>query len=268
MVRLDADAAWLAAAPSARPAGRATPADPAYVIYTSGSTGTPKGVAISHRSLVNYVWWARSVYLNGEATDAALHSSLAFDLTVTSIFAPLVTGGAVVSYQGREGEPAILDVLADDTVGLIKLTPSHLALVADERSLPSRLRAFIVGGEQLDTALARRVHERFGGRVAIFNEYGPTEATVGCMIHRFDPDRDHRAAVPIGVPAANARIYVLDGRLEPAAPGGVGADLHRRRRPRARLSRPAGADRRPLRRRSLPSRRPHVPDGRRRPPAA
>ena len=222
VVRLDADAAWLAAAPSARPAGRATPGDPAYVIYTSGSTGTPKGVAISHRSLVNYVWWARSVYLNGEATDAALHSSLAFDLTVTSIFAPLVTGGAVVSYQGREGEPAILDVLADDTVGLIKLTPSHLALVADERSLPSRLRAFIVGGENLDTALARRVHERFGGRVAIFNEYGPTEATVGCMIHRFDPDRDHRAAVPIGGPAANARIYVLDGRLEPAAPGGVG----------------------------------------------
>ena len=222
VIRLDADGARLVAAPSERPAGRAAPGDSAYVIYTSGSTGTPKGVAIAHRSLVNYVWWARSVYLNGEATDAALHSSLAFDLTVTSIFAPLVTGGAVVSYQGRDGEPAILDVLADDKVGLIKLTPSHLALVADERSLPSRLRALIVGGENLDTALARRVHERFGGRVAIFNEYGPTEATVGCMIHRFDPDRDHRAAVPIGVPAANTCIYVLDGRLEPAAPGGVG----------------------------------------------
>ncbi len=42
------------------------------------------------------------------------------------------------------------------------------------------------------------------------------------MIHRFDPERDRRAAVPIGVPAANTRIYVLDGRLEPVAPGGVG----------------------------------------------
>jgi acyl-coenzyme A synthetase/AMP-(fatty) acid ligase/acyl carrier protein len=94
--------------------------------------------------------------------------------------------------------------------------------VAEQGLTPSRLKTFIVGGENLDAALARRVHEQFGGRVAIFNEYGPTETTVGCMIHRFDPERDRRASVPIGVPAANTRILVLDEHLQPVGPGVVG----------------------------------------------
>src|SRR5262249_50709200 len=65
----------------------------AYLIYTSGSTGIPKGVVIEHSSLVNYICWAQSVYLaEGAPGDCALYSSLAFDLTVTSLFLPLVTG--------------------------------------------------------------------------------------------------------------------------------------------------------------------------------
>ena len=141
---------------------------------------------------------------------------------MTSIFPPLTTGGAVLAYSPPDGEPPIFDVLLDDRVDIIKLTPSHLALVAELPVMPSRVRVFVVGGEQLDTSLARRIHDRFNGRVAIFNEYGPTEATVGCMIHRFDRERDTRAVVPIGVPAANTRIYVLDRHLEPVAPNLAG----------------------------------------------
>ena len=43
IVRLDADAAAIAAAPATAPALALDPHHPAYVIYTSGSTGTPKG---------------------------------------------------------------------------------------------------------------------------------------------------------------------------------------------------------------------------------
>ena len=191
------------------------PDDPVYVIFSSGSTGRPKGIVIPHRALVNYVQWANAAYLRNSASDLALHTSLAFDLTVTSIFTPLTTGGAVVAYPPRGVRPPILDVMDDDRVDVIKLTPSHLALAVEHRATPARLRAFIVGGENFDVDLARRVDDRFGGRVAIFNEYGPTETTVGCMIHRFDRNHDRRASVPIGRPAADTYIYLLDDQLTP-----------------------------------------------------
>ncbi|HEX8351685.1 MAG TPA: amino acid adenylation domain-containing protein, partial [Pyrinomonadaceae bacterium] len=205
-------------------AGAATAEDLAYVIYTSGSTGEPKGVEVAHRSLVNYICWARDSYLGGEPCACALYSSLAFDLTVTSVFMPLVTGNRVVVYRKRGAESPLAEILDDDRVDLIKLTPSHLSLIKGRDNRGSRVRKLIVGGEAFEGRLARETHESFGGAVEIYNEYGPTEATVGCMIHRYDP-ADDRAAVPVGRPAANARIYVLDERLRPAAENVVG-DLY------------------------------------------
>src|ERR1700728_1431045 len=64
----------------------------AYVIYTSGSTGRPKGVAIEHDALSLYLDWACDLYPS-VAGRALLHSPLAFDLTVTALFCPLISGG-------------------------------------------------------------------------------------------------------------------------------------------------------------------------------
>ncbi len=192
---------------------QAKPTDPAYVIYTSGSTGTPKGVEISHAALTNYVSWAKETYLRGDDLDFPLYSSLAFDLTVTSLYVPLISGRRVLVYRSKQGEFSLPAVLADNQAGVLKLTPSHLALVKDRDNSQSSVKRIIVGGEAFETNLALQVWNSFGRQVEIYNEYGPTEATVGCMVHLFDPRQDTRAVVPIGKPAANMQILLLDENL-------------------------------------------------------
>ncbi len=195
--------------------------DPAYVIFTSGSTGQPKGVVVAHRGLTNYAWWAKRQYLGDQILDFPFYTSFGFDLTVTSIFVPLIAGGRVVVYPHAHGKAdlTLLRVLEDNQVGVIKLTPSHLSLVKDGVKRPSRLKALIVGGEDLKTDLAKAVTQSWEGKVAIYNEYGPTEATVGCMIHRYDPAVDTGTSVPIGRPADNVRVYLLDQHLKPVTRG-------------------------------------------------
>ena len=78
--------------------------------------------------------------------------------------------------------------------------------------------------------LALEIYEKFGGRVEIYNEYGPTEAAVGCSIQRFDAGGLNRkgntvtGSVPIGKPINNAQLYILDNRLS-CAPIGVGGEV-------------------------------------------
>ena len=199
--------------------------DLAYLIYTSGSSGRPKAAMLSHGGLLNYLQWASRTYLDGKALDFPLYSSLAFDLTLTSLFLPLLTGGKVRIYSEREYTPGleILSVFTDDEVDVVKLTPSHLDLLRHHGIGCTRIRTLIVGGEEFKTALARSIADRLPG-VTLYNEYGPTEATVGCMVHRYDPATDDGSAVPIGVPAANMRIHVVDEYGQPT-PSGVTGEM-------------------------------------------
>jgi amino acid adenylation domain-containing protein len=221
---LDAKFDLVSAQPKTDRVSAATPDGLAYIIFTSGSTGTPKGVMIEHRSLLNYIWWAARVYSSGEPLSWPLFSSLAFDLTVTTLFTPLITGGRIVVYRGDPGAQSmvVLKVIDDDATDIMKLTPAHLAMIRDRELATTRLRKFIVGGDDFKTELARDITNAISHPLEIYNEYGPTEATVGCMIHRFDIEQDHSTSVPIGVPAANAGIYVLGEGYIPTPPGTIG----------------------------------------------
>jgi amino acid adenylation domain-containing protein len=222
VICLDSEWEIIAQESAENPAVEISAGDLAYVIYTSGSTGAPKGVAVNHRSLVNYTQWASEVYVQHETLAFPLYSSLSFDLTVTSIFTPLITGNRIIVYRQEGRESALFNILRDNEVGVLKLTPSHLALIKDDDHGASRIKRLIVGGEAFDTETARQVHESFGGAVEILNEYGPTEATVGCMLYKYDPESDRRAFVPIGKPAANTQIYILDENLKPVAENVLG----------------------------------------------
>lgn len=199
----------------------------AYIIYTSGSTGKPKGVMIAHASLMNYITWAASVYTGQEPATFPLYSSIAFDLTVTSVFLPLVTGNTIDVYENDDKSVLIEKVVRDNKADIIKLTPSHLKILKEGFAvLPSLpvVKKLIVGGENLPASLAKDIYELFSGNVEIYNEYGPTEATVGCMIYKYNP-ADIFSSVPIGKPINNTQIYILDKYLKPSPPG-VSGELY------------------------------------------
>jgi amino acid adenylation domain-containing protein len=200
----------------------------AYVIYTSGSSGKPKGVMITHRSLINYINWAAGYYIAKTISAFPLFTSISFDLTVTSIFTPLITGNKIILYEEEEDKSMLIEkVCADSDAHIIKLTPSHLKIIrsTEFKIDPEQpIKRFIVGGEELEIKLAEDIYRKFNGRVELYNEYGPTEATVGCMIYQFNPGEAH-SSVPIGKPIHNMQIYVLDKNLNPV-PSGVEGELY------------------------------------------
>ncbi len=203
-------------------ASTAKPEDLAYMIYTSGSTGKPKGVMIRHSNLVHYCSWANEVYPKQTPAVFALYSSLAFDLTITSLFTPLIGGHEIRIYEESKQDFVLFDILRDNRATVLKLTPAHLSLLCEQQLKSSRLETLIVGGENLKVSLAHDICSLFDRPVHLYNEYGPTEATVGCMIHEYNVEADRGISVPIGQPAANVQLYVLDEQLQPTPVGGIG----------------------------------------------
>ena len=199
----------------------------AYIIYTSGSTGRPKGVMIPHRGLVNYLSWCRTAYPLHEGSSVPLHSSLSFDLSVTSLYGALVVGQTVeVVAVGAELESLAEGLRGGRRYGVVKLTPGHLQVLSRQlgegwRNVGS-VGALVVGGEQLLSEWVKYWREE-GREVAVANEYGPTETVVGCSVEWVGAEGSgERGAVAIGRAIANVEMYVLGGRMEAVAPGVVG----------------------------------------------
>lgn len=197
------------------------PDDLAYIIYTSGSTGKPKGVKISHKSLSNYIFWAISEYVKSEETNFPFFSSIAFDLTVTSIFTPLCSGNCIYVYQNENPQLLFQEIVEDRKVQIVKLTPGHFNLLQDIDLSHSVITKFILGGDILTKEICSKISSLFSHDVHIYNEYGPTEATVGCMIYEYNKS-DPYVSVPIGVPISNTKIYLLNDNLELVPLGHIG----------------------------------------------
>ena len=197
----------------------------AYILYTSGTTGRPKGVAVTHGGLAHYLTWAIDHYGVHPGDASVVHTSIGFDLTITSLFVPLAAGG-VVHLVPEDGGVEALGRVLDSIDGevLLKLTPSHLAFLAGELSpqTASRVRCLVVGGEALfEETLAD--WRRLAPQTRIVNEYGPTETVVGCVVHTAE-SAEATGPVPIGGPIARTRLRLVDAALDPT-PAGVPGHL-------------------------------------------
>jgi amino acid adenylation domain-containing protein len=203
---------------NSRPASGVCPGNAAYVIYTSGSTGTPKGVVVLHRGVVNYVSWAARAYGFSPGEVTPVHSSLSFDLTVTGLFVPLVTGGKVLLLREEPGIRTLESALRErGNFGPVKITPAHLDVLSallPPDAMAGRTRMLVVGGEELRTG-SIAPWQASAPDTTIVNEYGPTEGTVGCCTFSVPPGWRGSGTVPIGRPIANTQLYILDPWMNP-----------------------------------------------------
>lgn len=216
------------AAESAEPVeSAATPESMAYVIYTSGSTGEPKGVMVEHRNAV-HATAARRHYYDAPVSAFLILPSFSFDSSVAGLFWTLADGGTLVlPPAGVSGEPGPLaEAITRHEVSHVLAVPSLYRLLLDEIA-PSDLasvRTAIVAGEACPPDLVERHAERLPD-VALYNEYGPTEATVWATVYdtrAWPRDRERTATVPIGRPIPNAHVFLLDDHRQPVAPGMTG----------------------------------------------
>lgn len=228
IVLLDSQRDQLASQDARNPTNQVSPQNLAYVMYTSGSTGMPKGVMVEHQSVVNYLTWCTTYYPLKDGMGAPHHSSLSFDLSLTSVFAPLLAGKRVILFpeDRNAGElPALWDL--QEPLSILKVTPSQLQILNSQIALRSGLpaiQALILGGEALDGQTIRPWRTA-APHMRVINEYGPTETVVGCCIYEVPlaPGMPE-GPVPIGRPIANTQLYILDSHLRPV-PIGVPGEL-------------------------------------------
>ncbi|WP_405487676.1 amino acid adenylation domain-containing protein [Nocardia sp. NBC_00511] len=218
--RLPAELEWLCIGTDARfgelPGDFAAPPllETAYVIYTSGSTGVPKGVEVTHAGLGALAAEQVDRYRLGPDSRVLHAASPSFDASVLEFLMAVAAAATMVVVPASvPGGAELQSLLEQERVTHAFVTPRVLATL-DPRGCPE-LRVVVTGGE----GITKDVVADWAGRVALFNAYGPTEATIATHISdALTPG----GPVVIGVPVRGARCLVLDWALRPVPVGTVG----------------------------------------------
>ncbi|MGC1217487.1 MAG: amino acid adenylation domain-containing protein [Phormidesmis sp.] len=199
------------------------PDDLAYIIYTSGSTGKPKGVMVSHQNLMHSTA-ARTDFYPDAVKRFLLLSSVAFDSSIAGIFWTLVQGGTLVMAPQRieQDLQQLAGLIESDRITHTLCVPTLYSLLiaeANPQSL-STLKVVIVAGEACSRTLVRSHYAKLP-HTHLYNEYGPTEATVWCAGYRIPSDLPP-GPVAIGHAIANTHLWLLDANQRRVPTGAIG----------------------------------------------
>lgn len=194
----------------------------ACVIHTSGSTGLPKGVEVEHAGLANVCRWIRDTLQLGVGDICLLKTPLTFDAAARELFPTLISGACleIAPPEAHRDMDLLARCLARAGATILHCVPGQLRAVLERDGLPTSMRAIMCGGEAMPPQLGAAVRSQAG--CALFNVYGPTEATVDALYHRVG---DGAAPVPLGLPIPNMQVRVADRRGRPVPRGALG-EIH------------------------------------------
>jgi amino acid adenylation domain-containing protein len=225
VITLDADGeVWALEAPSnlTRTSSGLEQQHLAYITYTSGSTGTPKAVMVEQRGFASMLRWFAVEFAVTNESAVLLSTAHCFDLTQKNILLPLMQGARLV-IAPEIFEPAeLLRLIRATRIDFINITPGLFEILreADAAGVLADVRRVVFGGE---APRVESLSKMAGPRPDFVNSYGPAEWAIAA----FQPlDRDLESyqgrVLPLGRPAPNVRVYVVDRNLQPVPAGVIG----------------------------------------------
>jgi amino acid adenylation domain-containing protein len=197
--------------------------DIAYIIYTSGSTGVPKGVVIEQQQLSQYCAAVTQAVDLSQSRNFALTSTVAADLGNTSLFGALYNGASLHIASDIDLKDGInfQVFLSEKAIDCLKIVPTHLQALLEGKPeyLPLTV---ILGGEACSTGLINKLYQ-LAPQCRIFNHYGPSETTIGVMIHSYKNSHDtSKLTAKLSQVLAGSQVVILNENQQLCAIGELG----------------------------------------------
>lgn len=186
--------------------------DTAYVLFTSGSTGKSKGVQVSQANVMHFLNSMSERYAIKPEDRFSQTFDLTFDLSVFDMFMAW-KHGACLCVPTAEQKALPKKWINDEAITVWFSVPSTLSLMKQFRMLKPgtypNIRLGLFCGEALPTALVQDFALACPN-ARLENLYGPTELTIACTLHAYDPSETVHPVMPIGKPYPEMAVVLLD----------------------------------------------------------
>jgi amino acid adenylation domain-containing protein len=193
----------------------------AYILFTSGSTGIPKGVPITRKNLTAFIDAFYALGYKVDENDRFMQMfELTFDFSIFTYIAPLCKGASIHTLpSGGIKYANVYTILEEQEITFAAMVPSILAYLRPyfEEITFDKLKYSLFCGEALVKDIVTE-WQKCTPNSTIVNAYGPTEATVFCLIYNCSKEskdiKEHNDAVSIGKEMKNTKAIVVDEYLK------------------------------------------------------
>ncbi|HEU5472372.1 MAG TPA: amino acid adenylation domain-containing protein [Actinophytocola sp.] len=219
----------LAGLPATDPDLPVTGDDVCYAVFTSGSTGTPKLTAVRHEGWFNLLNWLMLEYGLHRGSNNLVVSAFGFDLSQRSLMMPLFCGATQNLMASRNFDAAMAyRMLTEHEIRTVHCASSTLYLLVDWETARggdalTRLDYVLFGGEPLKVERIVDWARRAGNTCTLLHQYGVAEcADVASSYDLAEYRPGEHDIAPVGRPAYNNDIHLLDENLRGVGPGEYG----------------------------------------------